>query len=115
LTQTLHFVDDMRAAVAECARLLRPGGVLLVTLPCISRVDNDYGPAQDHWRVTAPAARRLFAEHFGARVGVESWGNAAAAAGFLYGLAAHELSPATLDAHDPHCPLLVSVRATKEL
>ena len=114
LTQTLHFVDDMPAVIAECARMLRPGGVLLVTMPCASRVANDYGPAQDYWRVTVPAARRLLAEHFG-RVRVESWGNAATTAAFLYGLAVHELSQATLDAHDPHYPLLVSVRAQKEL
>jgi SAM-dependent methyltransferase len=47
LTQTLHLIDDMRAVVSECARLLRPGGVLLVTMPCASRVANDYGPAHD--------------------------------------------------------------------
>jgi SAM-dependent methyltransferase len=113
LTQTLHLVDDMPAVVAECARLLRPGGVLLATMPCISRIANDYGPAHDHWRVTAPAARRLFAEQFGPNVQVESWGNVAAAAAFLYGMAVHELAPATLNFQDPHYPLLVTVRAQK--
>ena len=113
LTQTLHLVDDMPAVVAECARMLRPGGVLLVTMPCVSRMANDYGPAHDHWRVTVPAARRLFAERFGTRVRVESWGNVAAAAAFLYGLAEHELARSTFDLHDPHYPLLVTVRAQK--
>jgi hypothetical protein len=87
--------------------------VLLVTMPCVSRMANDYGPAHDHWRVTVPAARRLFAERFGTRVRVESWGNVAAAAAFLYGLAEHELARSTLDLHDPHYPLLVTVRAQK--
>jgi SAM-dependent methyltransferase len=113
LTQTLHLVDDMPAVVAECARLLRPGGVLLATMPCASRMANDYGPAHDHWRVTVPAARRLFAEEFGANVRVDSWGNVAATAAFLYGMAVHELAPATLDFQDPHYPLLVTVRAQK--
>ena len=113
LTQTLHLVDDMPSVIAECARMLRPAGVLLVTMPCVSRIANDYGPAHDHWRVTAAAARRLFAEQFGTRVQVESWGNAATGASFLYGLAVHELSQAALDANDPHYPLLVSVRAEK--
>jgi SAM-dependent methyltransferase len=113
LTQTLHLVDDMPAVVAECARLLRPGGVLLATMPCASRLANEYGPAHDHWRVTPAAARRLFGEQFGAGVRVESWGNVAATAGFLYGLGVHELAPATLDFHDPHYPLLVTVRAQK--
>ena len=113
LTQTLHLVDDMPAVVAECARMLRAGGVLLVTMPCVSRIANDYGPAHDHWRLTAPAARRLFGDRFGPRIRVESWGNAAAAAAFLYGLAVHELDRSTLDFHDPHYPLLVTVRARK--
>ena len=80
-TQTLHLVDDMPRW--SCARMLRTGGVLLVTMPCASRIANDYGPAHDHWRVTAPAARRLFAEQFGPHVRVESWGNAATTAVFL--------------------------------
>jgi len=113
LTQTLHLVDDMPAVVAECARMLQPGGVLLVTMPCVSRMANDYGPAHDHWRVTVPAARRLFAAQFGTRVRVESWGNVAAAAAFLYGLAEHELARSTLNLHDPHYPLLVTARAQK--
>jgi hypothetical protein len=113
LTQTLHLVDDMPAVVAECARMLRPGGVLLVTMPCVSRIANDYGPAHDHWRVTVPAARRLFGDQFGPHIRVESWGSAAAAAAFLYGLAVHELTSETLDFHDPHYPLLVTVRAEK--
>ena len=113
LTQTLHLVDDMPAVVAECARLLRSGGVLLATMPCASRIANDYGPAHDHWRVTVPAARRLFADQFGPNVRVESWGNVAATAAFLYGMAVHELAPATLNFNDPHYPLLVTVRAQK--
>ena len=113
LTQTLHLVDDMPAVVAECERLLRSGGVLLATMPCASRIANDYGPAHDHWRVTVPAARRLFAEQFGPNVRVESWGNVAATAAFLYGMAVHELARATLDFQDPHYPLLVTVRAQK--
>jgi SAM-dependent methyltransferase len=113
LTQTLHLIDDMAAVVAECARLLRPGGVVLATLPCASRIANDYGPAHDHWRVTAPGARRLFAEQFGSNVRVEAWGNVATTAASLYGLAVHELSQATLDFADPHYPTLVTVRAQK--
>src|SRR5205823_6551189 len=64
LTQTLHVVDDMRAVVAECARILKPDGALLVTLPCASRVCLEYGEDGDFWRVTDAGARALFAEAF---------------------------------------------------
>ena len=33
LTQTLHVIDDMPAVVRECERLLKPGGVLLLSTP----------------------------------------------------------------------------------
>src|SRR5439155_11116717 len=32
LTQTLQYIDDLDAAVRECHRILKPGGVLLATL-----------------------------------------------------------------------------------
>jgi SAM-dependent methyltransferase len=41
LTQTLHLIYDMRSAVQHAHRLLRPGGVLLATLPGLSRVPRE--------------------------------------------------------------------------
>ena len=38
VTQTLHVIDDMAAAVRECHRMLKPEGVLLATIPAASRV-----------------------------------------------------------------------------
>ena len=63
-TQTLHVIDDMRAVIAECERILKPGGVLLATFPCASRVCLEYGYGGDFWRVTVDGARHLFAEVF---------------------------------------------------
>ena len=60
LTQTLHVIAPMTEAVAECHRILKPGGVLLVTLPCVSRVCLEYGRDGDFWRVTPAGARQLF-------------------------------------------------------
>jgi SAM-dependent methyltransferase len=39
LTQTLHLIFDMRAAIATLHRALKSGGVLLITAPGISAVD----------------------------------------------------------------------------
>jgi len=112
LTQVLHLVDDMGAMVSECARILKPGGVLLATMPCASRVATEYGPAHDHWRVTEAGARHLFGEVFDGCIRVRTYGNALAASAFLYGLASEEVAPA-LDAPDARMPLLVSVCARK--
>jgi peptidoglycan/xylan/chitin deacetylase (PgdA/CDA1 family)/SAM-dependent methyltransferase len=114
LTQTLHVVDDMRAVIAECARILEPEGVLLVTLPCSSRVCLEYGDEGDFWRVTEAGARTLFSDFFpGDALDVQARGNVLVNAAFLYGLACHELDAAAFEADDPYFPLLVTVRAQK--
>jgi peptidoglycan/xylan/chitin deacetylase (PgdA/CDA1 family) len=116
VTQTLHVIDDMRAAVASLFRMLKPGGVLLATLPCASRVCLEYGSDGDFWRVTEAGARRLFGEFFPAsELEVRAYGNVMASAAFLYGLASHELSDEEKDAFDPYHPLLIGVRARKPL
>jgi peptidoglycan/xylan/chitin deacetylase (PgdA/CDA1 family)/SAM-dependent methyltransferase len=116
LTQTLHSIDDMSAVLAECVRILRPGGVLLATLPAASRVCLEYGPAGDFWRVTEAGARALFATAFMSnRLDVRAYGNVLANVAFLEGLTVHELTPAELDVYDPYFPLIVGVRAVKPL
>ena len=114
LTQTLHVVDDMPAVISECARILKPGGVLLVTMPCASRVCLEYGDDGDFWRVTEAGARRLFCRLFPEdALEVRAHGNVLVNAAFLYGLARHELTDAEFNAVDPYFPLLVTVRAKK--
>ena len=114
LTQTLHVIDDMPRVVADCARLLRPGGVLLATLPAASRVCLEYGRDGDFWRVTEAGARRLFGAVFSPlHLEVEGRGNVSVTTAFLHGLAQHEVSPEQFAFYDPYNPTLVCVRATK--
>jgi peptidoglycan/xylan/chitin deacetylase (PgdA/CDA1 family)/SAM-dependent methyltransferase len=114
LTQTLHVIDDAAAVLRECYRLLRPGGVLLLTLPCLGRVCLEYGPDGDFWRVTEAGASRLVGSVFPpTAVQTRTYGNVLAATAFLYGLASHEVSAAELDVADPHNPVLVGVRAAR--
>ena len=114
LTQTLQMLYDVRAAVASAHRMLRPGGTLLVTVPCISRIIPRYGLDADFWRFTPASCRRLFGDAFGpANVAVESLGNVAAAVAFLRGAALEELPRRVLDASDPYFPVVLTVRAVK--
>jgi peptidoglycan/xylan/chitin deacetylase (PgdA/CDA1 family)/SAM-dependent methyltransferase len=114
LTQVLQFVDDIHAALAECRRILRSGGTLLVTAPSVIRVDDEAGPDGDYWRLTEASARKHFAEVFLPNAfEVSTFGNVGACAAFLHGISVEELTPADLDPVDPTFPLLVAVRAVK--
>ena len=112
MTQTLHVIYDMRAVLAEAARVVAPGGVVLATLACASRLAPEQGLDGDFWRFTAAAARRLFGEFFTREsLEVRSYGNVIVNIAYLYGLACHELSEAEFEAHDPYFPLIIGVRA----
>jgi peptidoglycan/xylan/chitin deacetylase (PgdA/CDA1 family)/SAM-dependent methyltransferase len=114
LTQTLHVIDDVRAALAESRRILKPGGVLLATFPCASRVCLEHGEDGDFWRMTEAGVRELLGGLFPQEgLEVRAHGNVLANAAFLYGLACHEVREEELEAFDPYFPLLVTVRAVK--
>jgi SAM-dependent methyltransferase len=117
VTQTLQLIYDVAAAIRTIHRILRPGGVALVTLPGITQInrhDRESWGEYWCWNFTALSARRLFAEHFPAElVRVETHGNVLAAAAFLYGLGRRELSRRELNHHDPDYQLLITVRAQK--
>jgi len=114
LTQTLHVIDDVSAVLHECRRVLRPGGVLLATVPAASRVCLEYGEEGDFWRMTPAGARRLFETVFGpGHVETVTYGNVQTNVAFLEGLAAEELNDAEFDRVDPYFPALTGIRARK--
>jgi SAM-dependent methyltransferase len=115
LTQTLHLIYELRAALATVHRILRPGGVVLATVPTVSqRCVDPCDQYEDCWRLTDHAARRLFEECFPPQlVEIETHGNVLSAIAFLHGVAAEELTPRELDHLDPLFPALVGIRAEK--
>ncbi|TAN46212.1 MAG: glycosyltransferase [Rhodospirillales bacterium] len=115
LVQTLHCIYDVKAALAGARRALKPGGVLLATLPGITQVSRyDMDRWGDFWRMTSKAAGRLFAEVFHEdEVEVTCFGNAAAATAFLNGLAVEDMPEELLDLWDPDYEMLIGVRVRK--
>ena len=115
LTQTLQLTYDVAAVVRTLEKMLKPGGVALVTVPCISKMTRDEeGTWGYHWGFTSLSAKRLFGDVFSREsVRVMTYGNVLTSAAFLYGLAREELTPGELAFVDPEFELLVSVRAQK--
>ena len=115
LTQTLHLIYNAPSAVRTLHRILKPDGVLLMTVPGISLV-----PTQSvwghtwYWAFTELAVRRMLGEAFGGqRMDVQSYGNVLSVVAFLHGLAAQELATRELDAVDTDYPLIIAARAMK--
>src|SRR5215471_20568201 len=58
LTQTLPFIYDIETAIHHAYRRLRPSGVLLLTLPFITRISRpDMDRWGDYWRLTSLSMR----------------------------------------------------------
>ncbi|HET6576828.1 MAG TPA: glycosyltransferase [Gemmatimonadales bacterium] len=115
LTQVLPFIPDVPAAVRTLHRILRPGGVVLATVPGISQIVRyDMDRWGDYWRFTSLSARRIFESEFPlGDVRVEAHGNVLAATAFLQGLSTRDLEPHELDHRDPDYEVLITVRAVK--
>jgi SAM-dependent methyltransferase len=115
LTQTLHVIYDIHSAVENVQRMLKTGGVALVTIPVISQISRyDTERWGDYWRMTPLAVRRLLEEVFPAKnLTIEAHGNVRLAAAYLYGLAAEEIPASVLAEADPDYPLIVCARAKK--
>jgi SAM-dependent methyltransferase len=114
LTQTLHLIYDVKAALRTLHRILKPGGTLLITAPGISQVGEGGPGSAWYWAFTQDSLRRLLDEVFPqANVEVEDHGNVFTAVAFLHGLALQEVPAHTLDYRDAAYPVIIAARAVK--
>ena len=112
LTQTLQFVADAEAAVANVYRALRHGGVLLLTVPSISQLERGW---DDLWRWTPLGLERFLDGVLPAEAERElsAHGNVLTSVAFLFGLAAEDLADAEYRAEDAAYPLVLCARIRK--
>jgi SAM-dependent methyltransferase len=113
LTQVMQYIRDGAAAARHLHRILKPGGVVLVTLPGLEKVsapdDAQWG---DYWRFTPTSAAALFAGAFGAtNVTTRTYGNVFAAVASLAGLSQEDVRQGELDVVDKDFPVVIAVRA----
>ncbi len=116
-TQTLQCVFDVRTAIASLYRFLKPGGILLMSVPGISQISpEDMESTGDFWRFTTAALQRLLCAQFpSGAVRIESHGNVKTSIGLLHGISANEISEEELLENDPQFQLLLTVAATKPM
>jgi hypothetical protein len=115
LTQTLQLIFDLKGAVNTIASLLKPGGVVLATVPGITPV-----PIRDEaskiwcWSFTTLSIQQLFSDVFGEEnIQVRSYGNVLSATSFLWGLSQGDLTIEELQYQDPDYQVIIAIRATK--
>lgn len=113
LTQTLHLVFDMAAALRNIYRALRPGGVVLITVPGITPV-GPRGNYDWYWSLTEQALQRHLLVCFDEdKVAVETFGNLFAATAFLHAAAVEEVPKSKLNLIDVTYPVTVAARAVR--
>ena len=112
LTQTLHIIFDMPAAIRTIHRILRPGGVVLITVPGITPIDQGEWRDTWYWSLTAAALRRLLGQGW-SELAVETHGNVLGAVAFLHGITAAELTAEEMAVRDETYPVIVAARAVK--
>ncbi|MGX7896311.1 methyltransferase domain-containing protein [Tsuneonella sp. HG222] len=114
VTQTLHLIYDVKAAVQELHDGLAPGGVLLATVPGVATVCRDEFRDIWYWSMTRHSVLKIFGEVFGeTNLQIETFGNVYAAVSFLEGLAVEDVDASRLDVKDESYPMIIGVRAAK--
>jgi len=114
LTQTLHIIDNYDVTIKNIYRMLNKNGILLCTLPSVSRIDYLTGEEGDFWRFTKASARYIFKKHFTKdKLQIQTYGNVFIDICFLEGVSVEEIDSEELDYYDKYFPLIVCVRAVK--
>lgn len=99
LTQVLPVIFDSKAVISNICRMLKTGGVCLITVNGISQISRyDMERWGDYWNFTDLSIRKLLEKEVSAdKIEIRTYGNVKTATAMLYGVAAEELSKEELD------------------
>ncbi|TXI31711.1 MAG: SAM-dependent methyltransferase, partial [Niabella sp.] len=112
LTHTLGVIDDYPSALRECSRILKPNGIILVTVSAMGialDVENSY------WRYTIASMKYILKEFFkGSDVKAFGYGNVLSGQAFWVGLSCEDLTTEELNYNDPRYPIIIGGTAKKQ-
>ncbi len=108
-TQTIQMIYDIKAAVYNIYRMLKPGGIALITIAGIAGLSlYDYYNWGEYWRGTPKAIKKLFEEIFEEdNIKIVSYGNVKTTIAFLYGMCIEDLRENDFLYDDEQFPLLL--------
>jgi hypothetical protein len=111
-TQTLHLLVELDVALRNLWGALRPGGVLLMTVPALS-CSTPIG--SDYWRFTPLGLDALLTRTLPADADIvtNGRGNSIAAAAQIVAASVEDLGAHHLHPHDPAYPVVVEARVAK--
>lgn len=114
-TQTLNFIYDFKSAIAGIYKMLKPGGMALVTVAGLCQISKyDMERWGDYWRFTTDSMSKAFQEIFNkSNLSIESHGNVLTATAIIQGISAEELSESELLHKDNAYQILITIKAIK--
>ncbi len=111
ITQTFNVVDDYYSVISESYRILKPGGVLLVTMPTISPCQN---LKVNMWRFSNDGMKYAISKYFGKKNVLSSgYGNSEAVKAFWVGLAKEDMTEKEINLKTNELPLIIGAVAIK--
>jgi SAM-dependent methyltransferase len=108
-TQVLEHVPNPFLAAAELGRILKPGGLLLLTVPAAYPY---HSAPNDYWRFSRDSLQLLFRDHL-RELTLETVGNRLTIMGSYWNWYAPHFPQAVLEHHDAHQPYLVLLAGRK--
>lgn len=114
-TQTIQFIYDVGSTIKNVYRLLKPGGIALVTASGIAQLSMyDYRNWGEYWKFTRKSLELLFGSCFIMdNIEIQAYGNVKTAMGFLYGLTVEDLDESDLNFNDEQYTVTYGVIARK--
>lgn len=108
LTQTLMYIFDLKAAAHNIIRLLKPGGIVLITCSCLSqnskRCMDNYG---SYFNFNAAVFEKMFIGEAATVIKSGSYGNVKTVTAHLVGMCAEDLRKEDFEMDDKYYPLIV--------